>query len=102
MEVETSLIHRAGLLMVDSRSACMLEAGELIAAGLRPEDVHEIGELVGTGSKVPRRGLSGDRVTIFKSVGLGVQDVAIAKLVVDLAERKGLGCNLNSYDDRNL
>jgi len=101
VEVETSLIHRAGLLMVDSRSACMLEAGELIAAGVRPEDMCEVGELVGTDSGAPPRNLSGDRVTIFKSVGLGVQDVAIAKLVVDLVERKGFGCNLNTYDDCN-
>ena len=101
MEVETSLIHRAGLLMVDSKSACMLEAGELIAARLRPEDMHEIGEFVGTGLKAPPRDLSGDRVTVFKSVGLGVQDVAIAKFVVDLAERKGLGYDLNSYDKCN-
>lgn len=99
MEVETSLIHRAGLLMVDSRSACMLEAGELVAAGLRPEDMREIGELVGTDSEVPPPDTSGDRVTIFKSVGLGIQDVVIAKFVVDLAERKGIGCNLNSYDN---
>lgn len=99
MEVETSLIHRAGLLIVDSRSACMLEAGELIAAGLRPGDVCEIGELVGTNSEAPPRDLSGDRVTIFKSVGLGVQDAAIAKFVVDLAERKGIGSNFGSYDD---
>jgi len=53
MEVETSLIHRAGLLMVDSRSACMLEAGELIAAGMRPEDVCKVGEMVGTESGAP-------------------------------------------------
>lgn len=99
MEVETSLIHRADLLIVDSRSACMLEAGELVAAGLRPEDMREIGELVGTDSGAPPPDTSGDRVTIFKSVGLGVQDVVIAKFVVDLAERKGIGCNLNSYDD---
>lgn len=102
MEVETSLIHRADLLIVDSRSACMLEAGELVAAGLRPEDMREIGELVGTDSEASPLGLSGDRVTIFKSVGLGAQDVAIAKFVVDLAERKGIGCNLNSYDDYHL
>jgi len=102
MEVETSLIHRAGLLMVDSRSACMLEAGELIAAGLRREDMREVGELVGTDTGVPPPDLTGDRVTIFKSVGLGVQDVAIAKLVVDLAERRGIGCNLHSYDDCNM
>jgi len=102
MEVETSLIHRADLLMVDSRSACMLEAGELIAAGSCPEDMREIGELVGMDSETPPLRFSGDRVTIFKSVGLGVQDVAIAKFVVDLAEKKGIGCNLNSYDDYYL
>jgi ornithine cyclodeaminase/alanine dehydrogenase-like protein (mu-crystallin family) len=100
-EVETSLIHRAGLLMVDSRSACMLEAGELIAARVRPEDMREVGELVGEDSGAPPHDLSGGQVTIFKSVGLGVQDVAIAKLVVDLAERKGIGRNLDSYDDCN-
>lgn len=38
-------------------------------------------------------------ITIFKSAGLGVQDVAIAKLVADLAGRKGIGRNLNSYDN---
>lgn len=102
MEVETSLIRRAGLLMVDSRSACMLEAGELIAAGIRPEDMREVGELVSTSLEDPLLlDLSGDRVTVFKSVGLGVQDVAIAKLVVDLAERRGFGCKLDSYDDRD-
>lgn len=99
MEVETSLIHRAGLLMVDSRSACMSEAGELIAAGVLPEDIREVGELVGADSEGPPPVLSGDRVTIFKSVGLGVQDVAITKLVIDLAEEKGVGLELDSYDD---
>lgn len=102
VEVETSLIRRAGLLMVDSRSACLLEAGELIAAGVRPEDMREVGELVGTNPKCPHLpDLSGDKVTVFKSVGLSVQDVVIAKLVVDLAERRGVGCKLNSYDDRD-
>lgn len=99
MEVETSLIHRAGLLMVDSRPACMLEAGELIAAGVRPEDMREVGEFVGMDSEARPRNLSADKITIFKSVGLGAQDVVIAKLVVDLAERKGVGYNLDSYDD---
>ena len=102
MEVETSLIHRAGLLMVDSRSACMLEAGELIAAGVLPEDVREVGELVGADSEGPVPDSSGDRVTIFKSVGLGVQDVAITKLVVGLAEERGVGFKLNSYDNSGM
>lgn len=98
IEVETSLIHRADLLVVDSRSACMLEAGELIAAGVLPEDVYEVGEFVGEDSVGPLPKLSGDRVTIFKSVGLGAQDVAITKLIVDLAEKRGIGLKLDSYD----
>ena len=85
--------------MVDSRSACMLEAGEFIAAGVRPEDMREVGELVGTDPEARPRDLAADKITIFKSVGLGIQDVVIAKLVVDLAERMRVGCNLSSYDD---
>ena len=63
MEVETSLIHRTGLLMVDSRSTCILEAGELIVARAYPEDVRAVGELVGKDSEMPFRDSSGDGVT---------------------------------------
>jgi len=39
----------------------------------------------------------GDLV-VFKSVGLGVQDVAIANLVLQEAEKRGLGTVLPDYD----
>ena len=58
-----SLIHPTGLLMADSRSTCMLEAGELIVARVHPEDVRAVGELVGKDSKMPFRDSSGDGVT---------------------------------------
>ena len=38
-------------------------------------------------------------VTIFKSVGVGVQDVAIACAVVDRAVREGFGKTIEGYDD---
>ena len=49
--------------MADSRSTCMLEAGELIAARAHPEDVRVVGELVGKDSETPFHDLSGDGVT---------------------------------------
>ncbi|TCD67719.1 hypothetical protein EIP91_012017 [Steccherinum ochraceum] len=100
-EVDTDLVKRAGTIVVDSREACKIEAGELIAANIQDDDLIEIGELVSlSGSQweanqplVERVRKSGD-VTMFKSVGVGVQDVAIASAVVDKAAIKGLGVTL--------
>ena len=73
--MESALIHRARIL-VDSRSACAPEAGELIAAGVAVEDRVEVGDLL---HSIPAGGgveadsdriskvLSGRDVTVFKS-----------------------------------
>ena len=42
-------------------------------------------------------GDSGD-VTIFKSVGIGLQDVAIAKVVVEKAIAMNVGTRIPSFD----
>ncbi|EJD50921.1 NAD(P)-binding protein [Auricularia subglabra TFB-10046 SS5] len=89
-EAPDDLIRRAKCIVVDSRDACAIEAGELITAGVRPEDMIELGELVeGSNTEALRRRL-GD-VTIFKSVGIAAQDVAIACSVVEQAEQLCLG-----------
>jgi ornithine cyclodeaminase/alanine dehydrogenase-like protein (mu-crystallin family) len=80
-------------LVVDSRSACLAEAGDLILAireGHLAEDARpvELGELV-AGAAPGRAG--DDEVTLFKSVGNAVQDLAVAGLVMAEAERLGLG-----------
>jgi ornithine cyclodeaminase len=82
-EVERELVLRAlpGCLLVDSRKACLEEAGELIDAGLEPHQLTEIGELEYEG----RDGRPGKDITMFKSVGVGLQDVAIACAVVSHA-----------------
>ena len=84
------------------------EAGELIAAGLSEPDLVEIGTLYERGldgsSWAPRveavdaARANGD-VTIFKSVGVGVQDVAIACAVVDRAVREAIGRTIEGYDE---
>ncbi|KPJ96594.1 MAG: hypothetical protein AMS18_00645 [Gemmatimonas sp. SG8_17] len=91
-EIPDDIIHRAQLF-VDSREACWAEAGDLIiprAKGLISEaDIRaELGEVV-SGTK---QGRSDDHaITLFKSVGNAVQDVAVAAMVLDAARKLGLG-----------
>jgi len=82
-EVPGETVRRARVF-VDERQAALEEAGDLIIPlrqGLIGEDhiLAEIGEVL-AGLK-PGRG-SDDEVTLFKSVGNAVQDLAVAGLVV--------------------
>ncbi|MBV8531166.1 MAG: ornithine cyclodeaminase family protein, partial [Candidatus Eremiobacteraeota bacterium] len=69
-------------VIVDSREAAAKEAGDIIIAGAPM--YAEAGEIF-SGLKVPIPGTT----TIFKSVGLAVEDVAAAKLVVEAAKGEG-------------
>jgi ornithine cyclodeaminase/alanine dehydrogenase-like protein (mu-crystallin family) len=73
-ELDDEVLHRARIY-VDSREAAMKESGDVIAAG---EIFAEVGEVV-SGAKPGRR--SAEEVTLFKSLGLAVEDVATAELV---------------------
>ena len=82
--------------VVDSREACWAEAGDLIIArdrGLISEDdIHaELGEIAA--ELKPARG-SDREITLFKSVGNAVQDVAVATKALKEAERLGLGLEI--------
>jgi len=97
LEVDTDIIQRAGKIAVDSRAACLAEAGELMHAGVDETGIVELGELATDEEKCAGVKEAGD-ITIFKSVGVGLQDVAIADLVVNQAEQMGIGINIGSYD----
>ncbi|HLY30023.1 MAG TPA: hypothetical protein VKQ36_03285, partial [Ktedonobacterales bacterium] len=43
-------------------------------------------------------GLAVDAITLFKSLGLGVEDVAVAAHVYKLARERGLGENAHLFD----
>jgi ornithine cyclodeaminase/alanine dehydrogenase-like protein (mu-crystallin family) len=75
-ELDDELLAGARLY-VESREAARRESGDVMASG---EIVGEIGEVV-AGVQPGRR--SADETTLFKSVGVAVEDVAAAALVYD-------------------
>jgi len=74
-------VLRTARIYVESREAATRESGDVIAAG---QVYAEIGEVV-TGAKRGRE--SAGEITLFKSVGVAIEDVATAELVY----RKALG-----------
>lgn len=99
-EVPTSVVARARVV-VDQVEAALREAGDvwipLQAGVLEAKELIEIGSLVeaaeGGGEAAPRLpgGPPWAGVTVFKSVGNAVQDLAVAALAVDRAEASDLG-----------
>ena len=79
-ELDDDLVTRARVF-VDSREGRWQESGDVMAAR---DVVAEIGEVV-SGVQPGRR--SAEEITLFKSVGVAVEDVAAAALVYD-AHRK--------------
>lgn len=65
----------ASKIFVDSREAALVESGDVIAAG---HIFAEIGEVVA--GTLPGR-QSEDEITLFKSLGAAVEDIAAADLV---------------------
>jgi ornithine cyclodeaminase len=94
-EMPPPLVKR-GLLYVDSRAAAIVESGDIvmnIASGLFDQS-HirgEIGELVL--GRVGGRTSAKD-VTVFKSLGMAVEDVVAADLVFRRAVEQGAGTEL--------
>jgi alanine dehydrogenase len=90
-EVPEQTIARA-LLVVDSLVSAKAEAGEIaipLQKGLIHEnDIAELGQLV-SGQATGRT--SDEQLTVFKSVGLAVQDAFAGQLALDNARKLGLG-----------
>jgi ornithine cyclodeaminase/alanine dehydrogenase-like protein (mu-crystallin family) len=95
-EIPADTVARA-LVVVDQREACMAEAGDLLiplSQGVISQEqlTTELGEVV-SGEKAGRT--LNEQITLFKSVGVAVQDVAAAAVILQAAERLDLGTVVN-------
>jgi ornithine cyclodeaminase/alanine dehydrogenase len=91
-EVDGVTVRRCESIVVDSKDQARLEAGDFVQAledgSIHWADIHELGQvIVGryTGRAHPQD------VTLFKSLGIGIEDVAVAAQVFQKATAAGLG-----------
>ena len=76
-------------LFCDARESLVNEAGDYLLAGLGEESIRaELGEVL-AGSAEGRR--DPEELTVFKSLGLGVEDLAAAEHVYERARAEGVG-----------
>jgi ornithine cyclodeaminase/alanine dehydrogenase-like protein (mu-crystallin family) len=100
-EVDDETVMRSSRIVVDSIEQSKIEAGEfmgVIETGRRHwEDFVELRDVV-AGFKPGRTGPSD--ITLFKSCGVALEDVAIGKLVYERAVERGVGRKLELYDEK--
>lgn len=96
-EIDVETVRRADILVCDSIEACRLEAGDFVAAieaGVTCyENMHDLAAVVAstaTGRATP------EDVTLFKSVGLAIEDVALGHELLRRAREQGVGRELPS------
>ena len=94
-ELDDGAVQRADLIVVDDRAQAKIESGELMMTAGRGlvlwEQMRELWELVS--DQTPGRHRPED-VTLFKSLGMALWDIVVAKAVYDRAVAEGAGRDL--------
>jgi ornithine cyclodeaminase/alanine dehydrogenase-like protein (mu-crystallin family) len=95
-ELDTATVAAASLF-VDRRESALNEAGDYLMAAAEgavgPGHIEaELGEVL-TGMHPGRR--DENELTVFKSLGIGVEDLAAAELVVRRARERGVGAEVD-------
>jgi len=91
-EIDAVAVRRCESIVVDSKDQARLEAGDFVQAledgSIHWADVHELGQIIVgryTGRAHPQD------VTLFKSLGIAIEDVAVAAKVYAKAQAAGVG-----------
>jgi ornithine cyclodeaminase/alanine dehydrogenase-like protein (mu-crystallin family) len=91
-ELDDRSIQRADLIVVDDLPQARIEAGELMMPASRGlvlwEEMLELWQLVGGEARGRRHA---EEITLFKSLGMALWDIAAAKTVYDKAVAAGIG-----------
>lgn len=94
-EISEAAIRRCGLIAVDSLATALAEAGDLLPVlekgRLHARQMVELGDVI-IGRHAGRT--DAGQITLFESQGMAIQDLALAKRVLDAALAHGLGVAL--------
>ena len=97
-EVDTATVTRSALIAVDDLSQARVEAGDLLIP--EREGAYSLDEASASGRLVELGAIASgatpgrpgaDAITLFKSLGIGAEDIATAAHVYTLATERGLG-----------
>jgi alanine dehydrogenase len=98
-ELDDDAVSQASLIAVDSIEQSRQEAGDLIQAFAGDETswsaVREISEIV---ARRNRTRSSDDEITLFKSNGIAIWDIAVAACVFELAQEKQIGLRIPLWE----
>ncbi|MFJ1268582.1 ornithine cyclodeaminase family protein [Legionella lytica] len=88
-EIDNEVLGKA-MVIADQLDAVLAESGEIMSAiaqqQLQPESIVELGTWL-----LHKNAEDKNRLTVFKSVGLSIQDVSVASVVYQNAIKKNLG-----------
>ena len=91
-EIDVETVRRSDIIVCDSIEACRNEAGDFVPAleaGVTDWPLlHELADVVAgrqTGRALP------EQITLFKSVGLAIEDVALAAKLLERAREENMG-----------
>lgn len=94
-ELDEKAVGKAALVCVDSRATALRESGDLLPAlekgRLHEGQFTELGEIV-AGIR-PGRG-DDQAITLFESQGMAIQDLALARRLLEMAQEQHLGTQL--------
>lgn len=94
-EVDDTTLRRCDRIVVDSKEQARLEAGDFVQpleeGVIHWADVHELGQVIV--GRYPGRAHPQD-MTLFKSLGIAVEDLAVAAAVYQKAKTEGIGQSL--------
>ncbi|KAF2132476.1 ornithine cyclodeaminase [Dothidotthia symphoricarpi CBS 119687] len=87
-----------GHITVDTREGCLQEAGELVSAGIDPNKMLEVGQITRSNdAPLARTEWLESGFVIYKSVGVGVMDIAVGRQLLQLAKAKSVGITLSTF-----
>ncbi|KAL4899803.1 hypothetical protein BDW74DRAFT_183447 [Aspergillus multicolor] len=102
-EIDTeTLLSGGGTVYVDSGEACLEESGELINAGMKGDQLVELGELYQSHGleeeKEPERiQVKEGANVVMKCVGMGIMDLVTGRKLLELGRERGVGVEVDGF-----
>jgi ornithine cyclodeaminase/alanine dehydrogenase len=95
-EIDVETFQRSDVIVVDTKEGVFSEAGDAYAArdAIQPDSVSELSSVV-VGAASGRT--SDSQITLFKSVGTGIQDIALAAAIYQRAVERQVGTNIGNF-----